>query len=120
MPIVLGLFLLGSHWSLIIMYFCDLEIGTLCTHSGYNIPYCHRSLTHDYHHYSFNENFGPAGILDAIYGTSKNFHRVMAEAQARNGGDYHRAAQEVMSAIAKLEFEREERESTNADKPPKQ
>ncbi|KIO34507.1 hypothetical protein M407DRAFT_209691, partial [Tulasnella calospora MUT 4182] len=71
MPVILGLFILGSHWSLIVMYWSDLGIGTLCVHSGYNIPYCRRSLSHDYHHYSFNENFGPLGILDALHGTSK-------------------------------------------------
>lgn len=110
LPIILGLVILGSHWSLIVMYFCDLEIGTLCTHSGYNIPYCHRSLTHDYHHYSFNENFGPLGILDALHGTSKNFNKVMKEAQARHDGDYDKASQEVLSQLAQWEVEKEERE----------
>ncbi|KAG9049150.1 hypothetical protein FS837_011069 [Tulasnella sp. UAMH 9824] len=110
MPVILGLVILGSHWSLIVMYFCDLEIGTLCTHSGYNIPYCHRSLTHDYHHYSFNENFGPLGILDALYGTSKSFKKIMKEAQDRHDGDYNKASEEVMSRLAQWEVEKEERE----------
>ncbi|KAG8845024.1 hypothetical protein FRB96_002752 [Tulasnella sp. 330] len=94
MPIFLGLNILGSHWSMIIMYFCDLSIDTLSTHSGYNIPYWHNALTHDYHHFAFNENFGPIGILDAIYGTSKNFRRIMEEALSRNGGDYTKASRD--------------------------
>ncbi|KAG9011040.1 hypothetical protein FRB94_008980 [Tulasnella sp. JGI-2019a] len=117
MPILLGLIILGSHWSLIIMYFCDLSIGTLSTHSGYNIPYWHRSLTHDYHHFSFNENFGPVGILDAIYGTSKNFRRVMDEALARNGGDYTKASREVANSIAQWEAEREAQEQATSQEP---
>ncbi|KAG9006651.1 hypothetical protein FRB90_009800 [Tulasnella sp. 427] len=110
MPVILGLCILGSHWSMIVMYFCDLEIGTLCTHSGYNIPYCHRALTHDYHHYAFNENFGPIGVLDAFYGTSNNFKRIMKEAQARHNGDYDKASQDVLAQLAQWEVEKEERE----------
>ncbi|KAG8918362.1 hypothetical protein FRC01_001903 [Tulasnella sp. 417] len=99
-----------AHWCLIVMYFCDLGIGSACIHSGYNIPYFRRSLGHDYHHYSFNENFGPLGILDALHGTSKNFKRIMKEAQARHGGDYNKASQEVLGQLAQWEVEKEERE----------
>ncbi|KAG9049149.1 hypothetical protein FS837_011068 [Tulasnella sp. UAMH 9824] len=110
MPVILGLVILGSHWSLIVMYFCDLGIGSQFIHSGYNIPYCRRSLIHDYHHYSFNENFGPLGILDALHGTSKNFKKIMKEAQDRHDGDYNKASEEVMSRLAQWEVEGEEEE----------
>lgn len=52
------------------------------------------------------------GILDALYGTSKNFHRMMAEAQARHNGDYDKASKEVIGNLAKLEAEREESEAS--------
>ena len=54
--------------------------------------------------------FSPAGILDSIYGTSKNFKRMMAEAQARHDGDYQKASQEIMGSLAKWEAEREEKD----------
>ena len=51
-PIVLGVLYLGSHWSLMVSFFCQLELGTLATHSDFNIPYLHNSLVHDWHHYA--------------------------------------------------------------------
>lgn len=54
------------------------------------------------------------GILDALYGTSKNFHRMMAEAQARHNGDYDKASKEVIGNLAKWEAEKEESEASGA------
>ena len=56
---MLGVTILGSHWSMIVYFFCALELGTLDTHSGYNRPYGHDALVHDYHHFAFNENCKP-------------------------------------------------------------
>jgi hypothetical protein len=47
------------------------------------------------------------GLMDAWYGTSKNFHRIMAEAQTRHGGNYDKAAKEVIDTLAQLEADRE-------------
>ncbi|SCV67460.1 BQ2448_5071 [Microbotryum intermedium] len=59
LPIVLGILILGAHWSMMIMFFCSLELGTLNTHSGYNFVGGFNSLYHDWHHYAYTENFGP-------------------------------------------------------------
>lgn len=50
LPIVGGVLALQAHWSLLIMFFCSLELGTLCTHSGYNLPGSFNALQHDWHH----------------------------------------------------------------------
>ncbi|KAG8968310.1 hypothetical protein FRC03_007967 [Tulasnella sp. 419] len=120
MPVIIGLVILGSHWSMIIMFFSDLGFGTLCTHSGYNIPYAYRSLQHDFHHYFSNENYGPTGLLDAVYGTATNFRLLLKEAEARHQGDFHKASQELMKDVARWEGEREngdnlESEDSNSD-----
>lgn len=44
LPIVLGVLYLNSHWSLMVSFFCQLELGTLSTHSDYNIPHLHNAL----------------------------------------------------------------------------
>lgn len=59
------------------------------------------------------------GLMDAWYGTSKNFHRIMAEAQARHGGDYDKAAKEVIGTLAQLEADREEQRPALAAAPDK-
>lgn len=114
LPIVAGFVLLGqrAHISQLILFFCSLElggsstklyanfkvtlsdprifspgpplIGTLSTHSGYNLPYNFNALQHDWHHYSFTENFGPTGLLDEWYGTNKTFKAWLNELQRRD------------------------------------
>ena len=42
MPVLIGTTILQSHWSMMIMFFCGLEVGTLSTHSGYNLPFNHK------------------------------------------------------------------------------
>lgn len=60
--------------------------------------------------FSDTDHFSPLGLLDAFYGTSKNFKRMMAEAEARHNGDYHKASHEVLSSLARWEADREERD----------
>lgn len=100
LPILLGVLLLRSHWVCMIQFFCTLELGTLATHSGYNIPFSFLALTHDWHHvcpsalslpltmvqYSFTENYGPLGIMDAIHGSDRVFQAWMRELRARDNG----------------------------------
>lgn len=82
-----GVWILRSHWSMMIMFFCALELGTLSTHSGYNFPGGFNALHHDFHHYSFTENYGPLGILDAIHGTNKTFKAWLKELNSRDVQD---------------------------------
>lgn len=84
LPIIAGLWRCDAHWSLAVMFFASLQIGTLCTHSDYNIPGLYDALQHDWHHYSFTENFGPTGLFDRICGTDKNFQICLKELKRRD------------------------------------
>ncbi|KAF8316140.1 hypothetical protein DL93DRAFT_795090 [Clavulina sp. PMI_390] len=84
MPILLGVMILRSHWSMMVMFFCGLEVGTLSTHSGYNLPFNFNALQHDWHHYLFTENFGPTGILDQVHGTNQVFKSWLGELSRRD------------------------------------
>lgn len=47
---MLGIVILKAHWSLMMLFFCSLELGTLSSHSGYNVPGNFAALKHDWHH----------------------------------------------------------------------
>lgn len=44
-------------------------VGTLNVHSGYHFPMFTSPEMHDFHHLSFNYNFGHSGLLDWLHGT---------------------------------------------------
>lgn len=102
LPNSIGTLLVPHHWSQAVFIFLFLEFGTVCTHSGYNIPWMPSNLQHDFHHFAFDENFGPTGILDAMHGTDKKFTRVMEEARRRTRGDDEEARQIVLQNLAKM------------------
>jgi sterol desaturase/sphingolipid hydroxylase (fatty acid hydroxylase superfamily) len=85
------------------MFFCSLELGTLSTHSGYNLPWNFNALQHDWHHYSFLENFGPSGILDELHGSNKKFKGWLAELARRDGKGDRRTLMKAREELAKLE-----------------
>ncbi|SGZ28609.1 BQ5605_C027g10386 [Microbotryum silenes-dioicae] len=101
LPIVLGIMILGAHWSLMIMFFCSLELGTLNTHSGYNFVGGFSALQHDWHHYAYTENFGPTGILDKIYGTNTAFTSWIEELTRRESGQTGSSKGDVVSQARK-------------------
>jgi methylsterol monooxygenase len=71
---------------MMVMFFCSLELGTLSTHSGYNLPWNSSALQHDWHHYIYTENYGPTGLLDSWYGSNTVFRAWLAELKSREGG----------------------------------
>ncbi|RMZ78205.1 hypothetical protein DV738_g4044, partial [Chaetothyriales sp. CBS 135597] len=87
LPNILGTLIVRHHWSQAVFTFLFLEFGTICSHSGYNIPWLHSNLQHDFHHFAFDENFGPTGWLDAFHKTDKKFRQTMAEAKSRTGDE---------------------------------
>lgn len=105
LPNALGVMLIPHHWSVAVFTFTFLEFGTICTHSGYNTPWLPSNLQHDYHHFAFDENFGPTGILDAIHRTNKKFTKTVQEATARTGGNEEKARQLVLENLARLEIQ---------------
>lgn len=99
-PIILGILAVDAHWSLTIMFFLALETATLATHSDYNIPGLNDALQHDWHHYSFTENFGPVGWMDELLGTNRAYKSWLREVKRRDGEDagWYRRARVELSA----------------------
>lgn len=102
-PNTIGVLLVPHHWSQQLFTFLLLEFGTLCTHSGYNLPGLPSNLQHDFHHFAFDENFGPTGLLDYFHKTNKKFVKTLEEARSRVDGDEERARKMVMERLARLE-----------------
>lgn len=105
LPNALGVMLVPHHWSQQVFTFIFLEFGTICTHSGYNIPWMSSNLQHDFHHFAFDENFGPTGLLDAFHCTNRKFEKTMADAKLRVRGDEEKARRVVLQRLAEIESE---------------
>lgn len=106
LPNIISTTIVPHHWSQLVFAFLFLQFGTICAHSGYNIPWMPSNLQHDFHHFAFDENYGPTGLLDRIHGTNKKFMTVMQKARERVGGDDEKARTVVLQTLAKLENER--------------
>ena len=104
LPNALGSMIVPHHWSQIVFTFVLLEFGTICAHSGYNTPWLPSNLQHDFHHFAFNENFGPTGLFDYIHGTNEKFKRTLGDALSRVDGDDEKARQLVLKRLAVLEY----------------
>ncbi|POR35264.1 Uncharacterized protein TPAR_04530 [Tolypocladium paradoxum] len=105
LPNTIGVIAVPHHWSQMVFTFLFLEFGTICSHSGYNIPWMSSNLQHDFHHFAFDENFGPTGIFDAFHNTNKKFKETIQEAKLRTRGDEERARKLVLERLARIEVE---------------
>jgi methylsterol monooxygenase len=105
LPNSLGIIFVPHHWSQQVFTFLFLEFGTICSHSGYNLPLLPSNLQHDFHHFAFNENFGPTGLLDAFHKTNTKFRSTLEQAKKRTGGDEDRARKLVLERLARAEAE---------------
>lgn len=108
-PNAIAMLLLRPHWSLAVFTFCFLELGTICAHSGYNLPFARSSLRHDYHHFAFNVNYGPTGLLDTLHKTDLSYRKALTDALQRAKGNAERAKSELLSQLAS--WENDERET---------
>ncbi|KZZ87166.1 sterol desaturase [Beauveria brongniartii RCEF 3172] len=104
-PNFLGIIIIPHHWSQLCFTLLLLAFGTICAHSGYNIPGLPFGLQHDFHHFAFDENFGPYGLLDALHKTNKKYIATMQDAMARTDGDDERARKLVLERLAQIEVE---------------
>lgn len=100
LPNALGTLLVPHHWGQRVFAFLLLEFGTICAHSGYNVPWLPSNLQHDFHHFAFDENFGPVGLLDALHATNCKFKRALRDARARAAGDEAAAERLVLERLA--------------------
>lgn len=106
LPNILGTTLLTRcHWSVLLFTFQFLQLGTLLSHSGYNAPFQHSPLVHDWHHFDFSSNFGPTGLMDTLYGTNERFKAALKEARARHAGNERKAHAELLTRLARNEVE---------------
>lgn len=105
LPNGLGTVFVPHHWSQQCFTFLFLEFGTLCAHSGYNVPGLPSNLQHDFHHFAFDENFGPTGLLDRWHGTNGKYKATLDEALSRTDGDEERARKMVLERLAQIEVE---------------
>ncbi|KAF1736219.1 Fatty acid hydroxylase domain-containing protein 2 [Beauveria bassiana] len=107
-PNALGTLIVPHHWSQQCFTFLFLEFGTICAHSGYNLPGLPSNLQHDFHHFAFDENFGPTGLLDWAHSTNGKYVETLGEALARTDGDEERAREMVLKRLAQIEVEADE------------
>lgn len=105
LPNVLGTILVRHHWSQAVFAFLFLEFNTIAVHSGYNVPGLPSNLQHDFHHFAFNENFGPTGLLDKFHSTNRKFVEALTDAKVKSGGDEEKARTMVLEKLARAEVE---------------
>ena len=74
-PLYMGGFLMGSHLSVVWLWYSMAMFNTTHTHSGYHLPFMPSPEAHDFHHFSFTNNFGVLGILDHLHGTDVEFRK---------------------------------------------
>jgi len=72
-PLLLMGFLLRSHLITRWIWYTLFLVSTVSHHSGYHLPLMPSPEFHDYHHMTFNHNFGSMGVLDNFHGTSKPY-----------------------------------------------
>lgn len=85
LPLFVGPVLMQSHPLFAAIWLLLATINTINSHSGYEFASLPSPLMHDYHHYAFNENFGLLGVLDALHGTDRSYHRMLAARQQQSG-----------------------------------
>lgn len=110
LPNILGTLIIPHHWSQQVFLFISLEFGAICSHSGYNLCWVSSNLQHDFHHFVFNENYGPTGLLDAFHHTNVKFKWTMQQARLRADGDEQQAREIWLKTLAKVQFEEESKD----------
>lgn len=78
MPASVGPLLFNSHVLVTLFYFSLITFVTVCHHSGYHLPLLPSPQAHDFHHMTFNQNYGALGIFDYIHGTDQGFRKHVA------------------------------------------
>jgi len=71
--------LMGCHVFSAWVYYIFGMFYTTHHHSGYHLPLMPSPEFHDFHHMTFNHNFGAAGYLDRFHGTDKLYRESQQE-----------------------------------------
>lgn len=78
LPLFLGPTIMHSHPLMAFAWMFLASFNTVNSHSGWEFLHWPSPIMHDWHHYSFTENYGLMGWLDAFHGTDKEFRRMIA------------------------------------------
>lgn len=73
LSVFLGPLICSSHIMTWWFWYILANFITITDHSGYHFPGFPSPQFHDYHHKTFNWNYGTLGILDWLHGTDKQF-----------------------------------------------
>jgi len=74
-PVAAGPLICNSHLLTAWSWYCLRTLQTVAVHSGYHLPFLDSPQFHDYHHFSFNNNFGQLRLMDWLHGTDKKFRQ---------------------------------------------
>lgn len=69
----MGPLMMRSHITTWWVWYTLAMMVTSIHHSGYHLPVLPSPEFHDFHHLTFNSNFGTLGVLDWFHGTDKGF-----------------------------------------------
>lgn len=83
LSVFLGPLLCRSHIVFWWIWYSLASAVTVIHHSGYHLPLFPSPQFHDYHHLTFNWNFGTLGILDWLHGTDKGFRKTVQRKRHR-------------------------------------
>ncbi|KAL1919084.1 uncharacterized protein VTP21DRAFT_2465 [Calcarisporiella thermophila] len=73
LPLLLGPLVMRSHILLLWTWVVLGQANAINSHCGFVLPLMPSPLAHDYHHATFNSNFGVLGVLDRWHRTQGNF-----------------------------------------------
>jgi len=83
LSVLLGPLLTRSHIVTFWIWYVLATSVTIIHHSGYHLPFLPSPQFHDYHHLTFNWNYGTLGLLDWIHGTDMKFRRTVQSKRHR-------------------------------------
>lgn len=126
LSVVLGPLITRSHIVIWWIWLSLAMIVTIVHHSGYHLPCLPSPQFHDYHHLTYNWNFGTLGILDWLHGTDAGFRKTVQRKRHRmfwNATPIHRLypdqkkqngapQQEIQNGKPKLQSTSNDREKT--------
>lgn len=72
-PVFAGPYILHSSIVSVWIWVVITTFSAVQSHSGYHIPFLLSAEMHDYHHRSFNVNYGVFGVIDAFHNTDRQF-----------------------------------------------
>lgn len=106
-PLIGGCVLINAHVFTLWFWTVLAIFGTQTHHSGYRFPWQfvldHNPNFHDFHHETFNSNFGVLGILDYLHGTDVAWRqRIQGLRKTGCRDSYHPTEEELTIARAEM------------------